>query len=182
MKQIYFKEASGINDWRFSIWFKFFQHKFNYTWSGNVFKRLKCFQLFYKWYFTESSMIMSFLRSCKTVSTSPSQPGAIRSITIPWWALMVVNVAIPSYASKINFRKQISLRSMRRYFFRVSKIKKPFAQFLHLNIVSIWVPLYLSPYQLKKSETGQDGTKNICHKGTKTQRIYLLFFLRALVP
>jgi hypothetical protein len=30
--------------------------------------------------------------------------------------------------------------------------------------------------------TGQTGTKNIYYKGTKTQRIYLLFFLRAWVP
>ena len=99
-----------------------FSQKFNDARSGNVFKKLKCFQLFYKWNFTESSMIMSFLRSCKTDSTSPSQPGAIRSITIPWWASMVVMVAMPSYASKINFRKQISLRSTRRNFFTVFNI------------------------------------------------------------
>jgi len=32
------------------------------------------------------------------------------------------------------------------------------------------------------AKPGRAGTKNICHKDTKAQRIYLLFFLRALVP
>jgi hypothetical protein len=27
-----------------------------------------------------------------------------------------------------------------------------------------------------------NAEKNICHKATKTQKIYFLFFLRALVP
>lgn len=64
-----------------------------------------------------------FLRSCKIYSTSSAHPGGIWSRTTPESGLIVVKDAIPSYASKINFKKQISLRSTRRYFFVVSKIK-----------------------------------------------------------
>lgn len=77
-------------------------------------------------------------------SVSSSAPGATDSLTIPSSGSMVVTVAKPSHASKIKCRKQISLRSIRKYFNVVSNVYRLFYTIL-ANIQNDSVLLSLYP-------------------------------------
>jgi hypothetical protein len=86
----------------------------------------------------------------------------------------------------VNFRKGFFEKDVQAVIFDRPDIQK---------IVGVSFQLIIREIDLRHSVsyTGQagcneakipiyQGTKKICHKGTKTQRIYLLFFLRALAP